>query len=144
MDKVSSPPRESYSPCPGSASGAGGGRPAGEQARGAPGREGHGQAGLGLAEDLQDLGPDQLLTLQERVPQGPDQRLVEQVLDHHRGVAEGDPGQLGPQLVVVQLRVVGLGGQEVVDQLAPPAGVGDVEVEPAVEAAGPPGQVGCT
>jgi hypothetical protein len=40
------------------------------------------------------------------------------VLDHHRGVAEGDVGQLGPHGVVVQLRVVGLGGQEVVDQAA--------------------------
>jgi hypothetical protein len=38
--------------------------------------------------------------------------------------------------VLVQLRVLGLGGQEVVDQLAPPTGVGQVEVEPAVEAPG--------
>jgi len=59
------------------------------------------------------------------------------VLDHHRGVAEGEVGQLGALGVVVQLRVVGLASQEVVDQLAARGRVGQVEVEPAVEAAGP-------
>jgi len=56
---------------------------------------------LGLA----DVGPAHAVAAR---PQGPDQRLVEQVLDHHRGVAEGDVGQLGPLGVLVQLPVVGL------------------------------------
>jgi hypothetical protein len=59
------------------------------------------------------------------------------VLDHRRGVAEGEAGQLGAPGVVVQLGMVGLADQEVVQQLAPGGRVGQVEVEPAVEAARP-------
>ena len=49
---------------------------------------------------------------------GVDERLVEEVLDHHRRVALGHAGQGVALLLVVQLGVVRLAGEEVVDQLA--------------------------
>ena len=64
-----------------------------------------------------------------------DQRLVEQVLDHHRGVALGHRGHLLARLVAVQLGLVCLAGEEVVDELASRGAARAVEREPTVEAA---------
>ena len=68
--------------------------------------------------------------------QGVDQTLVEEVLDHHRGIAGGDGCKPVADVDVVQVRLVGLVLEEQVDELAT-AGLGRrLEREAAIEAAG--------
>jgi len=81
-----------------------------------------------------DVGPGHdLLT----APYGADEGLVQQVLDHDGGVPGRDGGQGVPAFGVVELRGVGLAGQEVVDQGAPATLGGQLEGHPPVEASGP-------
>ena len=65
---------------------------------------------------LLDVGPLHRLA---PVAQAPDERLVEEVLDHHRRVAERHRGELVAPLVLVELGDVRLLVQVVVDDLAP-------------------------
>ena len=70
------------------------------------------------------------------VAQRPHQRLVEEVLDHHRRVAERHGRELVAALVLVELGDVRLLVEVVVDDLPPAGAARQVEVDRAVEAAG--------
>ena len=69
------------------------------------------------------------------VAQRPHQRLVEEVLDHHRRVAERHRGERVAALFLVELGDVRLLVEVVVDDLAAAGAARQVEVDRAVEAA---------
>ena len=69
-------------------------------------------------------------------PERPHQRLVEEVLEHHRRVAEGGGGQAVAPLAAVQLGVMGLAVQVVVENLPPSAAAWQVDGYRPVEAPG--------
>ena len=75
------------------------------------------------------------------VAEGHEQRLVEEVLEHDRRVAEGVVREALADLVLVQLRGVRLALEEEVDQVAALVLRRHVEVQAAVEPAGPAGAV---
>jgi len=66
-------------------------------------------------------------------PDGVDERLVEQMLDHDGCVSLGDAGERVPTLRVVEHLLVRLPGEEVVHELATSGLVWRVEAEPAIE-----------
>jgi hypothetical protein len=69
--------------------------------------------------------------------QRPHQRLVEQVLDHHRAVAERDRRELRAALLLVEFGLVRLLFEVVVDDLPPTGTARKREVNRAIEAARP-------
>ena len=64
------------------------------------------------------------------------ERLVEEVFDHHRGVAERLVGDALTGVLIVELLVVALAVQEVVDQLHASLLRRHIEVQPPVESPG--------
>ena len=80
-----------------------------------------------------DVGPIHRVAT---VAQRPHQRLVEEVLDHDRRVAEGERRELVAPLLLVELGDVRLLLDVVVDDLAPTGPARHVEMDRAVEPAG--------
>ena len=64
---------------------------------------------------------------------GVDQALVEQMLNHHWGVALGDGGKAIACVLLIEIEMMGLAREEEVDELAPTRAGRRLEGEPAIE-----------